>query len=855
MGSVWVARDRILVREVAVKLLPRLFMTDEASEQRFRREARAMGRLQHPNVVSIYDIGSADPGSGEEMPFLVMELIRGRSLDRIIKEGPLSSRRAALIALQVAKALSAAHGAGIVHRDLKPSNIVVSDEGHAKVLDFGLARLVQAGGHSSEVTLTAPGMVLGSCPYMAPEQALGQHVGAQADIFSFGTVLYEIVTGSRAFTGATPVQVLQAVIKCRFSPLNECAPGVSPALGAIIERCLEKEPERRYPDAKALVQDLEAFLGSDGLDDPDVPTVEIGSSSIRAVKLRRRRRLIRGGLAASAVLFVGCLVGFFGGRIGMEPLRPNPGRWQLQTLFEGAGSIRHISWNPSGTEVVTEVEHNGAFEILVVPLDHQDPRILIKENEKGAPLWPVYSPDGQAIAVTRMGDASMSVEVLPAVGGSAVSELENASRPAWVAADTLVVSRIIKGKSGLWSWKPGAGSVEPVLVASPEHQYWEMAPRPGGGAALLVGGSDIRAGVVVGQPEDGDLEEWLAGGSVLQGLSWHPGGRSLAASVGHHIMRLSKKGSANVLTPLLSLDYPAFDQTGTRLAVVDQHNSYDIVAADPETGTLACIKCGESKVGWGSVGPNASVFYRRSVDGGPCLYRVDLNRGVEEPIQAAEGRASCPVVSPDATRLAYLSRDPASGGVDLMVLGLSGGEPVRLASGVEGSEFPSWSPDGRFVAYAAGSPLRIWVVSAAGGAPRAIGPPGADYPMWSPDGRWIAFSIWTDSSDPNQGAWLVSPEGLSAKKIGSHPTRTAWSGDGRKLYQLRREHEAIVVYETPAGSSEWSKGATLDLNGPAPEHFEYQPLTVDRATGDLVLNRRISRSSLLVFEGLDPDRW
>jgi len=285
MGSVWVARDRILEREVAVKLLPRLFMTDEAAEQRFRREARAMGRLQHPNVVSIYDVGSADPGSGEEMPFLVMELIKGRSLDRIIKEGPLSSRRAALIAVQVAKALSAAHRAGIVHRDLKPSNIVVSDEGHAKVLDFGLARLVKAGGHASEATLTVPGMVLGSCPYMAPEQALGQHVGAQADIFSFGSVLYEIVTGCRAFTGATPVQVLQAVIKCRYSPLTDCVSGVSTALGAIIERCLEKEPERRYPDAEALVRDLEAFLDAGGVGDPNVPTIETASSSIRAVEL------------------------------------------------------------------------------------------------------------------------------------------------------------------------------------------------------------------------------------------------------------------------------------------------------------------------------------------------------------------------------------------------------------------------------------------------------------------------------------------------------------------------------------------------------------------------------------------
>ncbi|MCK5377940.1 MAG: serine/threonine-protein kinase [Acidobacteria bacterium] len=855
MGTVWIARDRLLVREVAVKLLPRLFVTDEAAEQRFQREARAMGRIQHPNVVSIFDIGSADPGSGEEVPYLVMELIRGRSLDQIIKEGPLPARRAVGIAAQVAKALGAAHRAGVVHRDLKPSNIVISDEGHAKVLDFGLARLVQAIGHSSEATLTAPGMVLGSCPYMAPEQALGGHVGAHADIFSFGTVLYEMVTGRRAFTGTTPVQVLQSVIKCQYPSIAEVAVGAPPALAAIIERCLEKDPGRRYPDADSLVHDLEAFLGTSMADDGDIPTVGLGSSSIRAVEIQRRRRLIRAGLAAAVVLVIGTTGGLLGGRAGMESLRPDPGRWRSRTLHEGTGSIRHISWSPSGTELVAEVEDNGAFEILVVPVDQQEPRVLAQSSEDGAPIWPAYSPDGQAVAVTRMGDTSMSVEILPAVGGAAVSVLDNASRGAWIAPGTLVVSRITEGTSDLWTWEPNTGQVTPYPVSPADRQYWAALPRPGGGAAFLGGGSDTRAGIFVGWTGRDAVDQWLAGGILLQGLSWHPEGRSLVASVGHRIARVTESGRADLLAPPLTLDYPAFDGSGTRLAVVDQHSSYDIVAADPLTGRLRCVKCGEPKVGWGSVGPETSIFYRRSVDGGPSLYRVDRNSGDEGPVAAAGPGASCPVVSPDGTRLTYLKRNVEAGGVDLMVLALAGGEPVTLATAVEGSEFPSWSPDGRFVAFAAGSPLRVWVVSAAGGDPRAVSPPGGDYPVWSPDGRWIAFSIWTDGGDANQGAWLVSPQGSSPFKINSHPTRLAWSRDGKDLYQLRREQESIVVYSAEAGRKEWHRSAVLKLDGPVPEHFEYLPLTVDPATGELILNRNISRSALLVFEELDPKRW
>jgi len=855
MGAVWIARDRLLVREVAVKLLPRLFVTDEAAEQRFQREARAMGRIQHPNVVSVFDIGSADPGSGEEMPYLVMELIRGRSLDQVISEGPLPAKTAVGYAIQVGKALIAAHRVGVVHRDLKPSNIMIADEGYAKVLDFGLARLTQAIGHRSEATLTAPGMVLGSCPYMAPEQAMGGHVGVHADIFSFGTVLYEMVTGRRAFTGSTPVKVLQAVIKCQYPQVAEVASGVSPSLVAIIERCLEKDPGRRYGDADSLVQDLEAFLGTSTDDDGDIPTVEIGSSSIKAVEIRRRRRLIRVGLATAAVLLLGSTVGFLGGRVGMEKLRPDPGRWGLHTLYEGSGSMRNISWSPSGAEVVAEVEKDGIFEIMVVPIDQQEPRILAENNSDGVPIWPAYSPDGQAIAVTRMSDSSMSMEILPAVGGAAVSVLDDASRGAWIAPGKLVVSRITEGVSGLWTWEPDTGQVTPYPVDPTSRQYWAAVPRPGGGGAFLGGGSDTRAGIFVGRPGGGAAEEWLEGGGLLQGLSWHPKGRSLAASVGHLLVRITKSGRLDLSTPALSLDFPAFDRTGTRLAVIDQHNSYDIVAADPLTGSLRCVKCGEAKVGWGSVGPEASVFYRRVVGGVPLLYRVDRERGDDQPVLAAGSQASCPAVSPDGTRLAYLSNNQDAGGVDLMVLALSGGEPVTLATGVEGSEFPSWSPDGRSVAFAAGSPLQVWVVSAAGGEPRAVSPPGGDYPAWSPDGRWIAYSVWTDSSDANQGAWLVSPEGNSPTKVSSHPTRLAWSRDGRQLLQLRREQEAIAVYSAKAGRKQWKRSAVLNLDGPAPEHFEYLPLTVDPATGDLILNRRVRRSTLMVFEGLDPNRW
>ena len=237
MGSVWAAWDERLDREVALKLLPRILVTEEAAEARFEREARAMARLQHPNVVAIFDVGTADPGVGEELPFLVMELIRGLSLNEMLADGALPPRLAARIVEQVALALAAAHKVGVIHRDLKPSNIMVGDGGHVTVLDFGLARLVHREGETPVESLTSPGLVLGSCPYMAPEQALGQGVTASSDIFACGAVLYEALAGRRAFDGPTPMKVLQDVVQAQYPKLQDVAPETPSDLVAVVERC------------------------------------------------------------------------------------------------------------------------------------------------------------------------------------------------------------------------------------------------------------------------------------------------------------------------------------------------------------------------------------------------------------------------------------------------------------------------------------------------------------------------------------------------------------------------------------------------------------------------------------------
>ncbi len=228
--------------------------------------------------------------------------------------------------------------------------------------------------------------------------------------------------------------------------------------------------------------------------------------------------------------------------------------------------------------------------------------------------------------------------------------------------------------------------------------------------------------------------------------------------------------------------------------------------------------------------------------------------GVEVAVSGPAEDASCPSVSPDGDRIAYLARVPENG-TELRVMSLSGGQPVTLATGVEPSEYPSWSPDGRFVTFAAGSPIKVWVVSAAGGEPRELTPGGGDYPRWSPDGQWIAYSVWTQDSDPNQGAWVVEADGGTPIKIGDEPTRLVWSTDGGFFGSCGDRKTTSSCGRRIQSSGSGGGVRSWTSVRPAASHLEHLPLTVNPATGELVMNRRTTLANLLVFENMDTRRW
>ena len=298
MGEVYRARDERLGREVAIKVLSAELSEDASRVKRFEKEARSASALNHPNIVTVYDFGSSDG-----LSYIAMEKVDGETLRKLVAGGPVPIKKLLPIATQIADGLARAHEAGIVHRDLKPENVMVTRDGLVKILDFGLAKLTSTGSGSDEgsklptMSGTTPGVIMGTVGYMSPEQASGAAVDFRSDQFSFGSILYEMATGKRAFQGKTPIDVLGAILNEEPQPIGAVNPQAPTQLRWIIERCLAKEPRQRYSSTDDLARDLatlrdhlsEATSGSRARRVQAPPPLGFGARSSEPPRWRSRR--------------------------------------------------------------------------------------------------------------------------------------------------------------------------------------------------------------------------------------------------------------------------------------------------------------------------------------------------------------------------------------------------------------------------------------------------------------------------------------------------------------------------------------------------------------------------------------
>jgi serine/threonine-protein kinase len=815
MGEVYKARDTRLNRTVAIKVLPSDLTDDPAARQRLEREARAIAALSHTNVCPLFDIGHQD---GTD--YLVMEFLEGETLAHRLTRGKLPLDQALEYGIQIADALAAAHRADIIHRDLKPGNIMLTKSG-AKLLDFGLAKpgpsaalpagfsMVPTGQHN----LTERGTIVGTFQYMAPEQLEGEEADVRTDIFSFGAVLYEMVTGKPAFAGKTHSSLISAILRDQPQPVSDLEPLAAPQLDHVLARCLAKSPEARWQDARDLSTEL-SWVRDRSL---------LGLPSGREERRTASRR-VKTGLIVAACVLAGIAAGGLAARIwtrepGSAPLVTRtlvstaPAE-RLQALpmdravGEGRPSRTTIIWSPDGRSIVFSGAEGDRQQLYVRSLDRLTAAAL--PSTEGA-SDPFFSPDGRWIGFWSGGALK---KIALGEGGGAATTICNAPKlfgASWGADGTITYSI---GEQGLWQVAASGGT--PKLLARPDSHKGElkyMLPQnlPGTPAILFTvthtpfptwddtdvvlqvlttgdrkilvhGGADgryaptghvlyVRQGTLMAVPFD------------LRHLEVTGGGVALIAGVmqsAHTLNEMSESGAAqfsvSAAGSLLYVPGGMFPSPERSLVWVDRKGSTQTLALPLRP----------------YMSPRVSPDGHRIVlwtQGDRNIWVLDLLRGVLTRL-TSEGRNARAIWTPDGTRITYGSA--TAGPENLYWRAADGsGSAERLTTSESQDTVASWTPDGRtllFMELNQTTGYDLWTLSANDRRRRPLlqTPFNEQYADFSPDGRWMAYT----SNESGRSEVYVQPypgPGPRQQVSTDGGTAPAWSRTGGELYYMTSE--------------------------------------------------------------------
>jgi serine/threonine protein kinase len=824
MGEVYRARDTKLGRELALKVLPVEVSMDAGRLDRFEQEARSASALNHPNIVTIYEIGRVDSTS-----YIAMELVSGRTLRDLLVEGPLPIRRFLALAAQIADGLARAHEAGIVHRDLKPENVMVTREGVAKILDFGLAKLVAAAGSdiselATVVSQTRPGLVLGTVGYMSPEQASGQPVDSRSDQFSLGAILYEMATARRPFSRSTGAETLAAVIRDEPEPLQSLVPQLPVALRWVIERCLAKDREDRYASTRDLARDL-AHLRDH---------VSEVSQGVSVVTPPRRRRYAGWALGASWLVAAAAIVfALLGPRHERAAL---PVRFAVAmppgTTYAPSEVSRGFSISPDGTRLVIEAFSKSRRHLYLRQLDSEETSELEGSVDATSHFW---SPDGRFLAFFADG----KLKKIPASGG----------RP----QDLCVAPFAVVG-----SWGPDGS----ILFSGLNPVGIYRVPDTGGEAVRIVAPDTSRNEVNVIWPH------FLADGRrflYLVGLATGTGQRELrVASLDSKENRLIARASSRVeaVAPgyLLyardgALFAQPFDERNARVHGEPRQLASNIhfffgpshaVFSASQTGIIAYQTAAPaSRVAWftrdgkeaaqlgqpsvvrgiriSPDGARAAMDIRNDQTGSSDIWVVELGRGVSTRLHSDPVDEIMPVWSADGSRLIY--RSDRVGPPDIYELAVATPEsekPILELPGVQQPE--DVTRDGRWLAYlseVATTVWNIWLLPLDGQskpAPWLRTRFNQASPRFSPDGRWIAYES-DESGDPEVYVALTAGGGQKRRISPTGGRRPSWRADGKELYYAAPDGFIMAAPVTPG--PQWSSGAPAPLFRVDPEIQTY----------------------------------
>ena len=762
MGEVFKARDTRLNRPVAIKILRSEHLSQATRKQRFIQEAQSASALNHPNIVTIYDIDQA-----EGVDFMVMEFIAGRTLDARIPRQGMRLSEALRVAVQIAEGLRRAHAAGIVHRDLKPSNIMIGDEGLVKILDFGLAKLTEPTEiGADEATRTArpeteEGTILGTTAYMSPEQAEGRKLDPRTDIFSFGVVLYEMLTGRKAFEGNTRVSTMSAILKEEPKPIGN----VPPDLEKIVRRCLRKDRDRRFQH----MDDVRVAL----LEVKDDTESGAGAPMVKPVSSRW-------WIGAAALLAAVAAWGVFGWMHGSRQEQPLAAM-KVVPLTSYSGEEQHPSFSPDGNQVAFSwnSEKRDNFDIYVKLVGA--PNTLRLTTDPAEDRWPAWSPDGRQIAFVR-GNA---VYTVPAIGGpeQKVSAAAGTSVAWHPDSRHVVVTQQPEGKpAALWMVPIGGGEAKALTSPAPLNADLYPAVSPDGRWLAFARSRGSLADLVV-KPMDGGPERVLVRGKFLRTRPvWLPDSRELI---------FGEEGQVNPGT-IWRIDTTAPD------AKPVQASGTGSGATDPTI----------------SLGPAPRlVFSQQRKDTNIWRYPIAAagNAGAPEKLIGSTFHDQDPQYSPDGKKIAYISH--STGAAEVWVCGQDGRECRALTShGLPGAGPPRWSPDSRTIVFAAHHPgnSEIHAVPAEGGAMTQLtnDPSNETRPSVSRDGKWLYFR--SDRSGRSE-IWKKPLAGGDAAQVTKGGAYDSFEPpDGKIVYFDKRVRG---IWNMPVGGGEETLVTPQGRNG------------------------------------------
>jgi serine/threonine protein kinase len=849
MGEVYRARDTRLDRDVALKILPSELASDPDRRARFEREAKTVAVLSHPNIVALFEVGNA-----EGIEYIVSELVDGEPLRAQMRQGALPVRQVVELAAQFADGIAAAHAAGIVHRDLKPENVMVTRDGRVKILDFGLARAMPSsasgsgkGSNAETMAISAapgpatmdhrtlPGMVLGTAAYMSPEQARAQAADYRSDQFSFGLILYEMLTGKQAFVRGSAVETMAAIVRDEPEPLDGRIPV---PLKWLVERCLEKDPSRRYDSSRDLYQQLRTLR--------DHFSEAFTSSSIKTVS--PEVAAAAQGVAKQPGFSTGVTVGL----VVVAALLAAASAWRLHPASVPLSDYKYTPfavnanyplWSPDGKMAAYSGEVGDDQQLFLRTLDSPTSQQLTHSPGIARPIG--WTPDSSHILyleATAIGEPDKLFSV-STVGGepdllwTIPKEFRSMET---VSPDARTGVALSKGADGIYDLYlsdplgsplrryPSSAISAHSLYNSPQLRF---SPD---GRQLLV----LRAG------DSGTEQFWLLPWPAGSGkphqvmptlphdagtprVSWLPDNRhlvvattnGLGASIHLFLADTQSDRWQQITQGTGSEDAPSVSPDGQSILFTEDITDYDILSMSLTDGTTQGLVVTARSEGNPSWAANADLFVYVSDRSGQEDIWLRSKDGTDRPLvtMASFGPNPpkwmfAPVLSPDGTRVIFDSVE-RGGDSRLWEVSVAGGAPVQLLDSSDSSRKQwtgDWSPDGSQFVLMGVEPdgknsLRVVRTSGGAVAQKLLDGIGYEVPSWSPDGKWIAYC------DPDSIWHLISPDGKQHRDLGKlQAPNLGFSKDSKTAYGIRNASGKWSLFSLDIETAKLKDIKTLD---------------------------------------------